>query len=702
MPPAKFQLQIPIDASGIQDITPDQQVRVAAQDSRGTLHTAVVKLDARGQGTATLAFQQNPGKLRLALGPQSASAEEILGMQTVETSVPARLLLPGRPFKLPPIKIPLPIWTQWWKWCRKFTVTGRVLCANGRPVPGAKVCAYDIDFWWWWGSRQLVGCDTTDANGSFTISFKWCCGFLPWWWWQRRVWQLEPVLADHILPLLQALPKPLRTIPQPKPDLSVFNELLVDGPVAARVEVDPAALAGLRDRLVRANRLPFSPIFEKWKLWPWFPWQPWFDCSPDLIFRVTQSCHGQETEIVAEGLGDIRWNVPTSLNVTLAANDQACCLAPHDDDPEGACALLSEVCTRHTINDIGGNAGSEPAPPGLDLDGYYLRDRLIDPFEDRPFAGNILISGKVGDEVDYYGFESSDNGGATWNPIPPPSAGGFERETWVPPTTFNTIPFNFDTLDGRLVMESRLHYEATHPMGPGPYPWTTKNYFSVLDWRTLYTVSDGTHRLRIKGYKRVGDTLTDLTPGTGLPVCTITDMARVVLRIDNQFVTLPIGHSHPCGPGTVHACTAEPDTDVIDVRISGASVGACDLVDATAGGSLEIDFLAHDPDGHLGSYSLIATYDENLSVDLLAVPGAVLTALGVGEQKGPNYADALGQGATRPIWRGGTMRLAIPDLKKAFKKTCCYQLELRASKRTIVNCSGSHENLSQYSFMVVV
>ena len=41
----------------------------------------------------------------------------------------------------------------------------------------------------------------------------------------------------------------------------------------------------------------------------------------------------------------------------------------------------------------------------------------------------------------------------------------------------------------------------------------------------------------------------------------------------------------------------------------------------------------------------------------------------------------------------------------AFPYTCCYQLELRAHKRTIVNCDQSlwgHVNLSEYSFTIVV
>ena len=43
--------------------------------------------------------------------------------------------------------------------------------------------------------------------------------------------------------------------------------------------------------------------------------------------------------------------------------------------------------------------------------------------------------------------------------------------------------------------------------------------------------------------------------------------------------------------------------------------------------------------------------------------------------------------------------------KAVFEESCCYQLELRAHKRTIVNCDESlwgHVNYSEYSFMIVV
>lgn len=709
MPAPKFQVQVPVDASGIQGIRPDQKVRVVAQDAAGNLQSAVVQLDAKGQGTAALGFDRNPGTLRIALGPENAGAEDILGMQTLETRVPGRLLIAGRVVKLPAVKVSPIFWEKWWKFCRTFVVHGQVVCPNGQAVPGAKVCVYDVDYWWWWGSTQLVGCATTDANGSFTLKFKWCCGYLPWWWWARRTWQLEPGLADHILPLLQGRSGSI--VPSPMPDLSVFHELLGASPDApmphgaetaaaaagARIAVDPTALTGLRDRLVGERRLPASvSVIDKLKLWPWYPWQPWFDCSPDLIFRVTQDCITHGNVIVSEGFDDVRWNVPTSLNVTLVANDKACCVQIPPDEPDDPCVLMTNVCGI-PINQIGGNPGAPAAPVG------YASG-------DRPFGEAVQIAGQLGD-VDYYQFEWS-NGGP-WSLVPDAAAGGFSRQYWEPPSTFVDAAFPLDTVDGRKVFESRRHYEAANnPASWGVTRfWMAQEYFTLMYWQTLNIFSDDTYRLRVRGFKRVGN---DLVNEIVLPLCATSTEARVVLRIDNRFVGGLSGHptalDHPCGGGTIHTCTTEPDTDIIAVRINGTSVGACDLVDAKAGGSLEIDFLAHDPDAHLAVYSLIATYGENLAIDLLGVAGATLTpapgASGVPPalQVGPAYGNALAQGAVRPHWAGGCIRLTIPDLKKAFPKTCCYQLELRAYKRTIVGCymGYGHANLSEYSFMVVV
>jgi hypothetical protein len=66
----------------------------------------------------------------------------------------------------------------------------------------------------------------------------------------------------------------------------------------------------------------------------------------------------------------------------------------------------------------------------------------------------------------------------------------------------------------------------------------------------------------------------------------------LVLTFDNQVLD-PMTHdpSHNCGQD-VHACTQEPDTHIIQVRVNGNPIGPCETVDATTG-TLEIDFLAH-------------------------------------------------------------------------------------------------------------
>ena len=77
-------------------------------------------------------------------------------------------------------------------------------------------------------------------------------------------------------------------------------------------------------------------------------------------------------------------------------------------------------------------------------------------------------------------------------------------------------------------------------------------------------------------------------------------------------------------------------------------------------------------------------------------------------QVGPDYATArvAPQNAAAPTWTGGAIRLSIPAVgpSGAFPLSCCYQLELRAYKRTIVNCvaNNAHRNLSERSFQVTV
>jgi len=680
MPPkpkrGEYGLTVPLDASGVEGFEPGQPVKVLIVDRKGKTQAKSVKLNAKGTGEARFSFRSPPGSATVIVGPGDASDEELQGLQTIKLEVSARSFRLKPTLRLTPVLIPPYYWHWWRRWCRTFTIRGRVLCPDGSPVPGAKVCAYDVDWWWWWSNQQLLKCATTDSNGAFEMNVRWCCGWWPWWWWRLRHWRLEPLLAEKIVPVLEQmpdLPRPPR--PDPVPDFTIFESLLEGGgprPAAARLRVDtgrgvealakvsvratvdPAALTSVRDDLVA--KLRPNPELTRLRVWPWWPWTPWWDCRPDVIFKVTQDCRGEETVIVDETIFDARWEIPSTLDVTLTATDEACCVED-EPPPEGDCMVITHACNDQLFN-IGGNPEAAVTDPLLP-DGYRVGDR--------PYAGTVNIRGLFGDlaDADYYEFEWTTNPAGTWNPMPVDAAGGFSRIYWGPalpagPVGFHWVPFPFDSSLGSHVCETREHFESQNdPLSWGITRFWTANRDLLMRWRTPNNFGDGTYHLRVRAWDESGGNLVN---DRLLPLCDTTDDNNLVLTLDNRAAS---GHpastpSHPCGPGTVHTCTLEPDTDFVDVRVNGSPVGACANVDATSGGSLEIDFYAHDPDGHLYDYTLVATYGENLAVNLLAVPGAVLSAGPAipGEpppalQVGPNYPAALAAGAPRPICAAG-------------------------------------------------
>jgi hypothetical protein len=754
----KFRLSVPIDASQVEDTKPGERIKVVARDAKGKLHTAQAELDPKGQAVATFAFSEQPGALELALGPESMHADQIHGLRTITATIPARRWKEGNEIRVDPILITRFFWDWWRGLCRRFTITGRVLCADGSPAAGAQVCAYDIDFWWWWSSRQRVGCAMTDAHGAFSIEFTWCCGFLPIWWWERRRWELEPPLVDRIQRALSRDAKVRLPLPTPRPDLSFFTELAGTAAAPARSmtagaeparpaaltsrlsmagltdRVDPTLLSPLRERL--ATKLTSVSELEALRLWPWWPWEPWFDCSPDIIFRVTQGPL-QSTVILNEGPWDVRPDIPRHLNVTLRANDQAICLQVPPHPPEGNCVILSNVCDV-PVEQIAGNLGAPPSTPAQ-------RGYVGPGVSDRPFGETVLISGMFGNlsGVDYYEFELAMDGGPMHD-MPDGAIGGFSRRFFGPSLTdptdtapFHPVYFPVQPKNApggiRHVIESREHFEATHDpgnWGPGHMRlWATDNYFLFAPWYSQNAFADATYTLQLIGWDAAGpDGVTNrrvvlqCDPADASHPGTVPN--QVVLRTDNRYVasgtSTTSSPTQICGVGTVHTCTQEPNTGfsaVTIVHLDGrppTAVTACGNVPINDTDLLQIDFVAQDPDGHLGSFTLGATYDYNLvrylidpglsGGDLLhTVPGATLTPAGAGLTIGPTqYSEALAQGvAASPLWHGGAFRLTI-NARQVFPETCCYQLELRAYKRTVVSCAGLHENLSEYNFMIVV
>jgi hypothetical protein len=753
-----FRLEVPLDASGVKDFKPDRPVKVIAFDAKGRAYEDMVKLDAKGLGSALLSFEELPGNLHVVVGPEDASAEQMRGLQTISVDVARRQWGGKAELAISPILISPYYWWWWLWWCRTFKITGVVRCANGNPVPGAKVCANAVDRWWWWWGSQQVGCATTDVNGAFEIDFTWCCGWWPWWWWERSVWFLEPSLADRITRLLREEVKlPRIPPPGPQPDLSIFRAVLGEPPApppparglqsasgiptaatrasaslvqtratTARAAIDPGSLEGLRKQLVA--KLRPNAEFERMRLWPWWPWRPWWDCSPDVIFKVTQDCHDRERVIVDETIWDARVGIPTSLAVTLVANDEACCVTGSTCLDGDDCGFISDIC-EDNLDNIGGNPGMSAGAGQVG----YLNPGSVSADGDRPYSGTVPLRGCVGDTVDYYEFLVNTTGfGDPFGPLPVAAAGGFSRSywdnvihKWVP------VPFPFtpisDGITTHNVIESLPHYEANN----GAKLWDAFLVNILMELVTQNVLADGTYYLRMRGWTRAGYA-GNLSDPADLPVCGSTDFTGVVITIDNHLETGAPNdlNGHQCGSGSVHVCTTEPDTEVLAVQIlhdngTTTDVGACGNVTINDTDVLQLDFVAHDPDphAHLRNYELTLHYDVSLLTDLLN-PALAGWSLGPSPipppwappaaQVGPNYGDAnpalsaLNQGAASPYWAGGAVRLKV-KAKAVFPYTCCYQLALYAFKRTIggggLSCDHSkwnQWNRTEYSFTITV
>lgn len=706
-------LLIPIDASQLPEQDRKQQrIKVAIQQG-GAVKSVVVSLEG---GKAEVKLEADPKQaVSVAVGPESASDEDIFHLQTLTASVSPKQWTAGKPLSLAPIAVTPAWWSRWLLWCREFVVTGRLVCADGTPVPAAEVRAYDVDYFWWWSSVSQVGpAAITDASGHFTIRFRWCCGWWPWWWWLLREWRLEPLLVEKIQPVASLNPALRLPAPHPVPsfDFAVAGAQQPAAPavrlpasLTAQRRLDPSVLPALRERLT--SQLPHVPELERLRIWPWYPWSPWFDCAPDLIFRATQACGGGPAKVVlAETIFQTRFDVPTHLDVTLVANHDACCLPPPQPDPEGDCFVFTGVC-------------GDPGIPVTQIGRTGATAGYADPGgRDRPFAESISLGGQFGTsaQADFYEIEyrpHTSTGTGAWTPVPATALAdmtrGYFDATQPPgPGQFVYTPFQVQQAGGKNFYESRHHYEASHPPANWGSALTGRSWFYNVNQaaalETAGTIGDGPYDFRIVGYKALAAGGPDLASRKVMDGCGGSpDNNLLMLFLDNRTPA----HPTPV-PGTVHVNTTEPDCGfgINAVRLGGAAVPPCgshQLQPSIPPTPLEVDFFVTDPDGHLDHYELVVLYDLGSIKNLLSTADVgpfTLSALS-GGPVGPDYGTAVTP-ATRPLWSGGTFRLHIADATQVFPKTCCYLLQLTVWKRNIVSCSTpSYYNQMHYSFTVL-
>jgi hypothetical protein len=728
-----------VDLSGITGdlFDPDLELRAAVVFDGAVLGSTVLKAgNTREPVRFSVTFEapflagaRLPCPVRLLIGPNLVD-RELLSIDTIALEVELAkrpTAEPERKQETTPekadfqvavgtIKADIELYRCWIFCCRLYTIRGRVVCRNWQydpftghyrfcdsPVPGATVEAYDVDRWFFWYHRDLIKSAVTDVNGNFVIQFRWCC--LHWSPWLVRNWALDPELYSRVHELMGTAGLRLPPVPPgPDPDPLYLQEIMAQASRLPNARL--LAAPGIVDEPASAETLlsvlPAAPDLAALHVWPW--WDR-YDCAPDVVFRVTQRCDNQLRVIHTETNAQTRWNIPTTLGVTLLANRLACCL-PTCRDPEcPECLKVTFVgCTSTDL--IGVTAG----PP--DLRGYGRTPTS----DDQPFFGALPIRGGVGSDVDYFKVQVSRDGGP-WGDLVVPVFAGFQRKYWdpsqlqmvaAPPPAFDPV-----TKNGQTVMVTRRHYEALHPGLPkfnNSVIWNDYDTLFIFDASNTGLTPDGLYQLRFVGYS--ADAADNLIAGSEriLPTCGLKTAESVFIRIDNQAkIHAPSTALHPCGGTSNHDCTNEPDCVIGKICINEGTPGehciaACDIVRLRASDTVTIHFSATVPltlkDGHLGGYSMQAEY---------AVSQYFTIGTGIGTfmadptfEVGPTYHEALMQGAPRPHWYGGNYKVTLHG--SDFPVCCAYILRLYAWKRTTNGCSAPsnvHHNQFEIAFTVL-
>ena len=640
---------------------------------------------------------------------------------------------------LPTLVVQPEAYASWLTRCRRYRVRGRVVCRHWRfdgfhlrfcddPVPGAVVDVFDVDCFWWFCKRDLVGTTTTDIEGNFELEFWWCCPpLLPHF---PDVWELDPDLLDRIRKLVeQARPRLPIPIPDPPPDprelepylRSLSAGLQLPGPAISAAQAEAVTYG--ESALV--NLLPAAPDLAARHVWPWWPRR---DCEPDLVFRATQLCGGATHVIYEETNAQARWNAPIDLEVTLLANDKACCV-PRCEDPDcEECFKFTQVGVT-AVSNIGGN--NPAAPVAAELLG------LASPGSaDIAFGRTLRVFGWFGDlaDADCYEILSSRDSGP-FVPLPKNRQGTIHRQFWGPPCAggvpqWNDVFVPIETLQDtgstdHHVYRTRQHFEGTCD----PASWgVTRGWGINRDLALVWTTSrptdaaaadgidsnpmqDGLYELRVVGYKI--DASNKLTDRREMLRCATSQVERLLIRLDNRVVPNhpPSTPTHPWGPGFLHAPTLDPDCDITSLVVNEGGeapvvINPCDIATLGDTDTLTVHFTVTAPgpdaDRHLSEYSMTVHHAES------AVFDATATSVG-GPQAdptvavGPKYADTLtpAQGGVRRWWGGGSFKVVLPG--SAFPETCAYLFRLRAWKRVFDGSSSIewfHYNTTEYSITI--
>lgn len=691
----QYTLRSTLDLSQVKDLKRDEPLRVAAvRDGRvlGSRLVDLAKARALDKLVVDVPFdlppRESPAGVELRVGPEAPEAilphYDALALRPTREQITA--LKPNAVLDLGKQRISDAIYLGWWRNCHRYTLTGRLVRQVARgtsvcnePVPGAVVEAYDVDRFFFWLRKTLITTATTDADGFFTMTFRWCCW--RWWFYPYLGWYIDQPQWDQLRDLLgrfrQLVPNvPIPIDPNP-PDpqallrlaktLDAFdphgagNISLLPGGVLTSEIARPTENVSRAGSLLRpalkltaeANKV----LADIRAFYPWWWWRG-TDCFPDILFRATQAAAGGVV-IYDEPYSATRWEVtPSSSPIdvgNLRASDEALSVdICQDDIPEGDCFKFTDVGTVQ-VPQIGSVA------TGGALAGYAFPGSL-----DEPFGGTVDLYGRFGlvtitnpaSFVDYYKIQVAPWGGdptnlptdAAYSDVPYARLGRLGRHYWgvvnTPTPHTDWIPYDFGPEPGagpkqglyRTVESFQREFEAANGGPPGAWGWiwTAAQWIATID--TSY-LPNGLAVLRLVGYREAGGTLTSRV------------MLNCTLATEEQSVELL--------PLTLD------NTPLTDVTIVGLDINSvpypsavCQELPLKAGDVVTIHFRANDPRNHLRDFSLAELHRLGCSSSLLNSSLAGEPSSTVGVSNYAAYIAAVGS-AARPFWNGGSYKVDV-------------------------------------------
>jgi hypothetical protein len=685
----EYTLRSSLDLSQVKELKRDEPLRVAAvRDGRvlGSRLVSLAKAKALDKLAVDVPFDLPPGEspagVELRIGPDAPEAilphYDALAVRPPQDQLAKAK--PGAVLDLGVQKIADAIYLGWWRNCHRYTFTGRLVrqvvrggSVCNQPVPGAVVEAYDVDRFFFWLRKTLITATTTDANGYFTMTFRWCCW--RWWFYPYLGWYIDQPQWDQLRDLLgrfrQLVPNvPIPVDPNP-PDPPVLLRL-----AQALDQLDPQArektapfpgdvIAPQPGLSLRPTARPVKLTAEASKVltdirafYPWWWWQG-TDCYPDVLFRATQAAAGGAV-IYDEPYSATRWNVAPSTSPidvgNLNANASAVSVDNCPNDiPEGDCFKFTDVGLVQVPN-----IGS--VTTGGSLAGYAYPGSA-----DEPFGGTLNIYGGFGREtiinsasfVDYYKLQVAPWGG---NPASLPPDGAFNdipyvrlehlvRSYWgvvdpgTPGAHTDWIPFDFGPQPSgpaqglyRTVESFQREFEAAHGGPPGAWGWlwTAAQWIARID--TSY-LPDGLAVLRLVGYRQVGSVLTSRV----MLNCTLAKEPQTVELLPLTLDNSPLS-----------------DVTILGLDINGHAQpnAVCQELALKKGDVVTVHFRANDPRNHLSNFSLAELHRLGCSVSLLNGSLAGEPASTVGVSNYAAYIAAVGS-AARPSWGGGSYKVSV-------------------------------------------